>query len=732
LKLVPYWESEIVMIQNKYFYKSYHIVKNLKDERGSLISEEDNTISIVPCKVKRAGLKNEMKTTFAFENTTWRGSVFSTLKDWSLEEILRLKAELAPEKEFYVLPKLTPQTSKRSSRPCGKDAYMVKMPFEIFEGIFQRSSNKFDRELYSPSILIIPSKPTQTLLQVETVETNETKSEMTDKFLLKKLPQRVSVGIFNVVTQKEQYDNYLIPKETVERGQKKIIYRSRGFNDGSNEHTMHQKLEDELCFLTEFTNDLGGLTHSSHILGKKNLLSIHCDVVYNPNEGDNITVRLFLSDLHKKVVKCVSFEAPKPMYMVLEEYRRAHFLWKFFYFEITVPIVSDRYFKRIEDCKDYLISLLKTDEIQTIVCISLDEIMALLDINHVLYEKNITFMELDRNDLHRFSCSIHKDFWDTLCSPNYGYQLTKILLFLGCFKREGQALEKKELTYDLGLQPASSQKDEVIAQSVIQFILGTANHHGLTKYIAIDCEFWESVKLEEKAKRFPESLKDSDTKTFSPYPRKWSIINYFGTEILTRRTHNSGKETPTEYVNEFQKQNDLFNQRNCIIVGYQLEYDLQKLHLSPPKQNIRDASELFIYYDKDSKRFLKPKLKEVVFQLLGIKIQRTNDHHPTEDARAAMCLFRLYQDHWDPITGEIKTKVVIMSPQLYKEFYETGIKQIAELEKDIKLLKNLCKPNYQYGTRSEIYQNNLDKLTEKQKDLLFLRSQVIPSFYIRY
>jgi hypothetical protein len=684
-----------------------------------------------PCKVKRGGCKSEMKASFTFEDTIWRGSVFSTLKDWSLEEILRLKAELAPELEFYVLPKLSPQTSKRSSRPCGKDAYMVKMPFEIFEGIFRRSSNKFNRELYNPFILVIASKPEETLLQVEPVEAKVSKSETTDNFILKKLPQRVSVGIFDVVTEKDEQENHLNPQEAVDKSQRQIIYRCRGFKDGSNEHTIDQTLEDELCFVTEFTNNLGGLIHSSHTLGKNNLLSIHCDVVFNPCQGENITVRLFLSDLHKRIFKCISFETPKPMYMLLEEYRRAHFLWKLFYFEIKVPIVSDGHFKRKKDFKEYLSSLLGTNQIKGVVCVSLDGIMTLLDIHDLLFDKTITLMELDQNDLQDFSCSLQKDLWKSLCSPNYGYQLTKMLLFLGCFKREKQALEKKEVTYDLGLQPASKQSDAVIAQSVFQFILGTANHHGLTEYIAVDCEFWESLKLEKKFKRYPKSLKDSDIKFFSPFPRKWSIVNYFGTEVVTRHSYGAGEVTPTELVNEFQKQNDLLNQRGCIIVGYQLEYDLQKLHLNIPKQNVRDVSELFIYYDKDSKKFLKPKLKQVVFQLLGIKIQRTNDHHPTEDARAAMSLFRLYQDHWDPITGEIKSKVEIKSPQLFQEFQETGIKKIAELEKDIKLLNNLCKPNYQFGTQLQIYESNLNRLKEKQRELVYLRSQVIPAFYFR-
>jgi RNA exonuclease 4 len=80
--------------------------------------------------------------------------------------------------------------------------------------------------------------------------------------------------------------------------------------------------------------------------------------------------------------------------------------------------------------------------------------------------------------------------------------------------------------------------------------------------------------------------------------------------------------------------------KNKILIGHGIENDFLALNYEHPKALIRDTAKYKIFYNNFNQPY---SLKFLADKHLDISIQ-TNIHDSTEDAKAALCLYKLHEE----------------------------------------------------------------------------------------
>ncbi|VDN42893.1 unnamed protein product, partial [Gongylonema pulchrum] len=146
--------------------------------------------------------------------------------------------------------------------------------------------------------------------------------------------------------------------------------------------------------------------------------------------------------------------------------------------------------------------------------------------------------------------------------------------------------------------------------------------HGITKEVALDCEFVAkgSLQLENMLARV--SIVNSDLEClYDEYVKPQE-------EVTNYRTHVSGiRPKDIENGKDFHKVQKEVQEivRGRILVGHDLEHDFMALKYSHRRDLVRDTSDYRI-----PDKYGKPKLKELAKELLGIDIQQ-GEHDSVSD-----------------------------------------------------------------------------------------------------
>ncbi|CAM6114193.1 unnamed protein product [Calypogeia fissa] len=171
-------------------------------------------------------------------------------------------------------------------------------------------------------------------------------------------------------------------------------------------------------------------------------------------------------------------------------------------------------------------------------------------------------------------------------------------------------------------------------------LLPTSADDSVTRVLALDCEM---VGVGSDGKRNALA--------------RVSIVNIWGNIVYDK--HVRPPERVTDFrtqvsgvrAGDLRKAEDFFTVQkevadilqNRILVGHALHNDLKVLLLSHPRKNIRDTQH-YGPFRSDNGR--PQALKHLAALHLGAKIQQ-REHDSVEDARAALCLYKLFEKAWE-------------------------------------------------------------------------------------
>ena len=165
--------------------------------------------------------------------------------------------------------------------------------------------------------------------------------------------------------------------------------------------------------------------------------------------------------------------------------------------------------------------------------------------------------------------------------------------------------------------------------------------------MALDCEMVQTTKGQILAHV---SIVDSEGKslynTYVKPPRGAHITNlltqYSGITSIRQLTHHSN---PTFHEVQEQVKEIL---KDKIVVGHALINDFKALRLNKADYEIRNTAEtpFFMQFNKVTGRLQPRKLQALAHEFLGRKIQ-DGTHDATEDALAALNLYKGYADRWN-------------------------------------------------------------------------------------
>jgi RNA exonuclease 4 len=182
----------------------------------------------------------------------------------------------------------------------------------------------------------------------------------------------------------------------------------------------------------------------------------------------------------------------------------------------------------------------------------------------------------------------------------------------------------------------------------------TSNNFELTKIVALDCEMvGVGIKGSESVLARVAIVNSYGNVIYDQF-----VLNNPKDEIVDYRTKWSGirpedlrpgKARPFKVVQK--EVADIIKGR--IVVGHALENDFKALMLSHPFLMTRDTAK---YRPLQRRRARPYALRYLAKKLLGVDIQ-TGEHHPGEDARAALLIYKLLRKDWERyIRRQIKGK----------------------------------------------------------------------------
>lgn len=157
----------------------------------------------------------------------------------------------------------------------------------------------------------------------------------------------------------------------------------------------------------------------------------------------------------------------------------------------------------------------------------------------------------------------------------------------------------------------------------------------VTKKLAFDCEMVEINNLGSGLARISVINEHGDIliNTFCKPPGEVTNYRYEITGISL-----SDLENATEYSELRKIILKLF--KNKILIGHSLENDLLALDYEHPKNLTRDTSKFKIFRNNYNQPHSLKYLSEIYLN----KIIQTDSHDSIEDARATLCLYKLYED----------------------------------------------------------------------------------------
>ncbi|OQV25059.1 RNA exonuclease 4 [Hypsibius exemplaris] len=200
--------------------------------------------------------------------------------------------------------------------------------------------------------------------------------------------------------------------------------------------------------------------------------------------------------------------------------------------------------------------------------------------------------------------------------------------------------EAMDATADGVVGVGADGEAEIPSASADTFVK-TKSFSGLTKTVALDCEF---VGVGPGGR---ENML-----------ARVSLVNQFGhcvydkhvkpTELVKDyRTHVSGirpqdLKTGEDFKTVQREVSEILSGRT--LVGHAVHHDLEVLLLSHPKSDIRDTSKFkpFRQINKGG----TPSLKKLTAKVLGFAVQ-TGEHDSVQDAQATMRLYTMYKREWE-------------------------------------------------------------------------------------
>jgi RNA exonuclease 4 len=212
---------------------------------------------------------------------------------------------------------------------------------------------------------------------------------------------------------------------------------------------------------------------------------------------------------------------------------------------------------------------------------------------------------------------------------NCEYIKTKDTDFLG-HKRNLEKNQKKVYT-KITINEEKQKKFNLIFEKNKE-IIPTVE---ITKKLAFDCEMVEINKLGSGLAKISVVNEHGDTiiNSFCKPPGEVTDYRYEITGLTP-----SDLENAKEY-NELRKTIlKLF--KNKILIGHSLENDLMALDYEHPKNLTRDTSKFKFFRNN----YNQPHSLKYLSDIYLNKIIQTDSHDPIEDARATLCLYKLYED----------------------------------------------------------------------------------------
>nr|CDS31832.1 rna exonuclease 4 [Hymenolepis microstoma] len=182
-------------------------------------------------------------------------------------------------------------------------------------------------------------------------------------------------------------------------------------------------------------------------------------------------------------------------------------------------------------------------------------------------------------------------------------------------------------------------------------LVKTNSYNGLTRSIALDCEFVgvgyggkdDALARVSIVNQFGHVLLDE-------YVRPKETITDYRTAFSGITPHHMRPGGPAKTFEEVQaKVMEICNDR--VLVGHAVHNDLRVLMMSHPKRDIRDTSRYRPF--KALFKGRNPSLKALTERLLGINVQ-TGEHDSVEDARATMRIYTLVKRVWE---AQVKAKL---------------------------------------------------------------------------
>ncbi|VUZ46675.1 unnamed protein product [Hymenolepis diminuta] len=220
------------------------------------------------------------------------------------------------------------------------------------------------------------------------------------------------------------------------------------------------------------------------------------------------------------------------------------------------------------------------------------------------------------------------------------------------FKKKFKEKNRKEnKIWFAGVPKALLETNKEEEDTTGKCLVKTNSYNGLTRSIALDCEFVgvgyggkdNALARVSIVNQFGHVLLDE-------YVRPKETITDYRTAYSGISPHHMQPGGPAKTFEEVQaKVMEICKDR--ILVGHAIHNDLKVLMMSHPKKDIRDTSRYRPF--KELFRGRNPSLKALTERLLGVNVQ-TGEHDSVEDARATMRIYTLVKRVWE---AQVKAKL---------------------------------------------------------------------------
>jgi len=174
-------------------------------------------------------------------------------------------------------------------------------------------------------------------------------------------------------------------------------------------------------------------------------------------------------------------------------------------------------------------------------------------------------------------------------------------------------------------------------EHIFTFMLETRAYPFVTKYMSLGCEY------------FPRNYHISGLQGKF---RKVALVNYYGNKIWYWNCSDSRNDNEQlGVIPEIKRR--LMAVTDVILIGHSVDLDVKVLGLEQeiPKERRIDMAKKF--YHVEQSKYAEGSLycpTVSCYYYLGLEIQKTDDHNPEEDAKAAMALYRWMEASMDSKT----------------------------------------------------------------------------------